>query len=100
MLSPDTLDLYIDRKGRIWIIDLNPFGAPTCPLLFEWNDFHVIQDAEFRFVKSDEEKLSSTKGVNRGPIDVHMATEFSQFMDICKQQQMEEESSEEEREER
>lgn len=93
--SIDTIDTYIDRKKRIWVVDVNPFGEPSCPLLFEWAELAALPDLEFRFVKSDEEKLSSTKGASRGPIDVHMSSDFSKFMDICKQQMNESESEEE-----
>mmetsp|Transcript_17499 Transcript_17499/g.22689 ORF Transcript_17499/g.22689 Transcript_17499/m.22689 type:complete len:402 (+) Transcript_17499:129-1334(+) len=30
------VDLYVDKKGRVWIIDFNVFGAPTDTLLFTW----------------------------------------------------------------
>ena len=32
------MDVYIDKRNRIWIIDFNVFGEPTSPLLFEWTE--------------------------------------------------------------
>ena len=190
-----TVDLYIDRKNRAWIIDFNVFGEPTCPLLFEWNDFLLdtaVTEAEtavqttsncfntsggastvvtpppvgglvgcdkgngvemtasfspclpnppgintgtladelvmtsptpssasassssafvrapssggsaggaegslaeqlgvveFRVVESEDEVLQSTAGRHRGPVDVHLAPDFSSFMELCRTQQ-------------
>lgn len=88
------LDVYIDRKSRIWVIDVNPFGAPTSPLMFEWEDFEETPDFyDFRIVQNESETYKRTLGSSRGPIDVHMSEDFSKFMDICKAQN--EESSEE-----
>lgn len=68
------------------MIDVNPFGSPTCALLFEWDELLVCNELNVRIVKSEDDKLTSAKGMSRGPIDVHMAEDFSQFMKICKQQ--------------
>lgn len=43
----------------------------------------------FRIIESEEEKLKSTKGQFRGPIDVHMAPDFHRFMEIIKEQNAE-----------
>lgn len=32
------VDVYVDKQRKIWIIDFNPFGEPTCALLFEWSE--------------------------------------------------------------
>ena len=94
-ISADVLDVYLDRKGRVWIIDVNPFGSPTSPLMFEWNDFDNIEDVEFRVVMSEDEKYRRTTGSAKGPIDVHMAEDFNKFLEICQAQQMESDSEEE-----
>lgn len=81
------MDVYIDRKSRIWVIDVNPFGAPTSSLMFEWEDFTEDKDFyEFRIVENENETYKRTLGSSRGPIDVHMAEDFSKFMEICKAQ--------------
>lgn len=122
-----TIDVYIDLKDRVWIVDFNPFGEPTCSLLFEWGELLIttpttgnkssgdiamdstvaraigkvgaVSDltaagllpqhdfCEFRIIESAGEVLQSTKGTSRGPIDVHAASEFKNFIDICKVQQ-------------
>lgn len=99
-LHTDALDVYLDRKDRTWIIDFNPFGHPTNPLLFEWDELTTTPGPQggslvdsFRLVESEEEVLPNERGQSSGPIDVHLANEFPQFMKICKEQQMEEEGS-------
>jgi hypothetical protein len=32
------VDIYIDRNKRIWIVDFGPFGNPTSPLMFDWEE--------------------------------------------------------------
>jgi hypothetical protein len=93
------VDVYIDKKDRVWIIDVNPFGEPTCPLLFEWEELQQLSSlGEFttRIVENEDEKMSSTMGMSRGPVDVHLAPEFSNFLNICKQQALEPDSDSEE----
>eukprot|EP01036_Dinobryon_divergens_P023655 gene23656-32027_t len=101
-LSSYVLDVYIDKRNRIWIIDFNVFGEPTSPLLFEWTELLPLaenaQNVEdtitaidledrFRVIESEADVLSSVSATSRGPIDVHMASEFADFMRICKEQQ-------------
>lgn len=30
------MDVYVDRQGRVWVLDLAPWGPPTDALLFAW----------------------------------------------------------------
>eukprot|EP01039_Chlorochromonas_danica_P000283 gene281-302_t len=83
------------QKKRVWLIDFNPFGAPTCPLLFDWGDFVGLDKLETRIVESRDEVLPSTIGSTRGPADVHLSADFPRFMEICKQQRNEPLSDEE-----
>eukprot|EP00598_Pedospumella_elongata_P000414 CAMPEP_0184973386 /NCGR_PEP_ID=MMETSP1098-20130426/5193_1 /TAXON_ID=89044 /ORGANISM="Spumella elongata, Strain CCAP 955/1" /LENGTH=367 /DNA_ID=CAMNT_0027495839 /DNA_START=27 /DNA_END=1130 /DNA_ORIENTATION=- len=105
------MDVYVDLKNRVWLVDFNPFGEPTCALLFEWEELFALPEVktinevsatapttetqlcEFRIIESAAEVLQSSKGSSRGPIDVHAATEFRSFMDICKAQQAEDSDS-------
>ncbi len=32
------VDVYVDRQGRAWVLDLAPWGPPTDALLFEWGE--------------------------------------------------------------
>jgi len=106
-LESYVMDVYVDLKNRVWLVDFNPFGEPTCALLFEWEELFAMpvsetvsevsassaatepQLCEFRIIESAAEVLQSSKGSSRGPIDVHAASEFRSFMDICKAQQAE-----------
>jgi hypothetical protein len=172
-VSSFAMDVYVDGKDRVWVVDVNPFGEPTCALLFEWEELlalaaadaapvadattvvdvdvdaapvadapgavHVVpldankasaaaaaaatsttsaivriggdggaaaaaavgvrpqqaQYCEFRTIESAGEVLQSAKGSKRGPIDVHAAVDFKNFMDICKAQQAQPQSDSE-----
>lgn len=83
------MDVYIDKKDRVWVIDVNCFGLPSSSLLFEWGELESSTVCMVKIVENDGQRLQSVLGTKRGPIDVHMAPEFSKFMDICKQQQEE-----------
>lgn len=120
-LASYAMDVYVDLKNRVWLVDFNPFGEPTCALLYEWEELcsmgatadpstqgptemdaeagagggtgPVIESepqlCEFRIIESPGEVLQSSKGSSRGPIDVHAASEFRSFMDLCKAQHQE-----------
>jgi hypothetical protein len=80
----------MDQRRRIWVIDINPFGEPTCPLLFEWPELLSFTSLQSRVVENQEEVLQGTAGRSRGPVDVHMAEDFPRFLEICKLQNEEE----------
>ena len=113
------MDVYIDRKKRVWIVDFNPFGEPSSALLFEWAELLLLSptntdlrdarscaeeirtepkdrpynteiDFEFRIINNQRETSSSTSGTYRGPIDVTLAPDFYKFMEICKNQDRDE----------
>jgi hypothetical protein len=93
LVSLDTVDLYLDKKERVWVIDVNPFGNPTSPLLFEWEELCKLEYLTARVVEKEDEKLTSTLGTHRGPVDVHLANDFHNFLDICKKQAQEDSDS-------
>lgn len=93
------------ENTRIQLIDFNVFGPPTNSLLFDWNelvqknialslDFTDVELVEYRVVLSSADVLSSEKGLHRGPIDVAMSSDFSNFMKICQRQQLEDSDDE------
>lgn len=86
-LQSYTVDLYVDQSLRVWLLDLNPFGLPTCALLFDWEEFEAFNELQVRTVLSEGDTLQSTAGSSRGPVDVHLAADFPRFLDICRQQQ-------------
>ena len=36
------MDVFIDRKKKVWIVDFNPFGDPSSGLLFEWKELEKL----------------------------------------------------------
>jgi len=94
-----TIDVYIDRKKRVWIIDFNPFGEPTSSLLYDWNELIAlydngsISDELLRIVEDRSQLFQSTAGMSRGPIDVAQAHDFHVFKEICKLQAEENDDS-------
>jgi hypothetical protein len=71
------LDVYVDKQKRVWLIDVNPFGVPTNPLLFEWVE---LQEAsaeesacdlccEFRVVESESLVMPNQHSAAAGPVD-------------------------------
>lgn len=100
MLSCYAMDVYIDKGGRVWIVDFNVFGEPTHALLFTWDELESLQNPappsvqpdaplrynyEFRVVESTA-RIVANHAVIKGPIDVELAPDFSRFMQICKEQ--------------
>lgn len=113
-LEQYAMDLYIDQKQRVWVLDFNPFGSPTCPILFTWEELsgknYMMDDIvaqpttvfggslqqgispctveaaaiDFRIIFSADEVLPSSKGRSRGPIDVLQAVDFPDFVEMCR----------------
>ena len=51
-----TLDVYLEifkEKWRIWLIDINPWGNLTNPLLFTWEELEKMESIEFRIVEGE-----------------------------------------------
>lgn len=101
-------DLFVDKKKRVWVVDVNVFGPPTSALLFDWPELCVDAAAggrgcpsstapdcgapplyEFRVVQSSAGVLPSEAAQSKGPIDVTLAPDFHRFMEICKAQRRE-----------
>ena len=92
------LDVYIDKKDRVWLIDVNVFGYPTDPLLFRWRELlnsSAEDHCEIKMVTSRKHTRSTVVGAASGPIDVTMAPDFQNFMKIVREQEQEEEGHEE-----
>ncbi|CAA0828620.1 temperature sensing protein-related [Striga hermonthica] len=50
-----TFDVYVTRDGRVKLVDFNPWGGPTLPLLFDWDELDVLSGdsgLEFRVVEN------------------------------------------------
>ena len=59
------MDLYIDLKKRVWIVDFNPFGEPSSALLFEWAELLLLTSN----IK-EEDKMRSSNGAVEVQIDL------------------------------
>jgi hypothetical protein len=41
-LDKYSVDLYVDKKRRVWVVDFNPFGDPSTSLLFDWEELLAV----------------------------------------------------------
>lgn len=116
-LSSFIADVYVDKARRVWVVDINVFGPPTCSLLFDWHELRAPavlslagssssssssddagQGCEFRVVESPAGVLPSEAAQSKGPIDVTLAPDFHRFMAMCKAQRDGDEEDEEDEE--
>ena len=45
-MDADTFDVYVTPKGTIRLLDFNPAGGTTSPLLFDWVDLPYGEHAD------------------------------------------------------
>lgn len=67
-LDDYTFDCYVTRAGKVKLVDFNPWGAFTLPLLFTWDE---LEDTYARFegvtaASVDAEGTFSSGGCNNG----------------------------------
>jgi hypothetical protein len=58
-------------KNRNWLLDFNPWGEKTDPLLFDWNDLASssnIKDVEYRIIENAHEVKDRGLSVYKVPI--------------------------------
>jgi hypothetical protein len=99
------VDLYIDQKDRIWIIDFNCWSFTTDALLFEWQELLTKdQDAveeepvEMRIVETAQEVRADPLSSYRAPVDTvdlaamtqGNAKQFEDFMKMCQKPSVQE----------
>ena len=51
-LEKYTLDIYFKSSLDIFIVDVNEWGAPTCPKLFSWDYDFSKATPELRLIKA------------------------------------------------
>ena len=51
-LEKYTLDIYFKSSLDIFIVDVNPWGPPTCPKLYNWNEKFDSANSELRLIKA------------------------------------------------
>lgn len=39
---PGVADVYIDKRSRVWLVDINPFSTVTDSLLFDWSEDALV----------------------------------------------------------
>ncbi|CAJ1965257.1 unnamed protein product [Cylindrotheca closterium] len=103
------VDLYLDKKDRVWILDFNPWSQSTDSLLFEWSELLTMDDEEvdcdddsgndeelrllpdFRIVETNQQVRQDPLASYRAPIDtIDLASmvggdakQFEEFMKQC-----------------
>ena len=63
-------DAYIDRKGKVYLIDFNPAGPTTNPLLFEWREV-LVGDAyqHAKLAATENEGRATVQGITMRVIE-------------------------------
>jgi hypothetical protein len=88
------VDMYIDQKQRVWLVDFNVWGRSTDSLLLEWSELTMLDLEEepcVRIVETTQQVRQDPLSSYRAPIDtVDLAsmtrgdkTEFEEFMKQC-----------------
>uniref|UniRef100_A0A7N8XKY8 Translation initiation factor eIF2 assembly protein n=1 Tax=Mastacembelus armatus TaxID=205130 RepID=A0A7N8XKY8_9TELE len=99
-------DVYRDSQGRVWLIDLNPFGEVTDSLLFTWEELtsggEISQQQEcpaFRYTTSEVTVQPSpclSYRIPRDFVDLSTGEDAYKLIDFLKLKSEQEESDEEE----
>ncbi|VEU44542.1 unnamed protein product [Pseudo-nitzschia multistriata] len=107
------LDVFLDKKDRIWVIDFNPWARTTDSLLYEWSELMSMDDEPednddegIRIAASEGEVRHDPLSSYRAPIDtVDLASmthgdakQFEEFMKLCQRPTYWEENSDEDEE--
>uniref|UniRef100_A0A669BE06 Translation initiation factor eIF2 assembly protein n=1 Tax=Oreochromis niloticus TaxID=8128 RepID=A0A669BE06_ORENI len=101
-------DVYRDSQGRVWLIDLNPFGEVTDSLLFTWGELTSGEVAEqqegpaFRYTTSEVTVQPSpclSYRIPRDFVDLSTGEDAYKLIDFLKLKKSQQEESEEEEEE-
>ena len=94
-ISNYVVDVYMDQKQRVWILDFNIWAKSTDSLLFEWSELLTLDledDPHFRIVETENEVRQDPLASYRAPIDtVNLAgmtggeaKQFEEFMKQCR----------------
>uniref|UniRef100_A0A8C7XH55 Translation initiation factor eIF2 assembly protein n=1 Tax=Oryzias sinensis TaxID=183150 RepID=A0A8C7XH55_9TELE len=103
-------DVYRDSQGKVWLIDLNPFGEVTDSLLFTWDELtsggevaqHQQEGPTFRFTTSEVTVQPSpclSYRIPRDFVDLSAGEDAYKLIDFLKLRKTQQEDSEEEEEE-
>ena len=93
------MDVYLDQKNKVWLLDFNLWARSTDSLLFEWSEL-IIMDADdepqFRLVETANQVRQDPLASYRAPIDtLNLASltggtskNFEDFMKRCQQESL------------
>eukprot|EP00537_Pseudo-nitzschia_pungens_P010930 CAMPEP_0172391300 /NCGR_PEP_ID=MMETSP1061-20121228/7737_1 /TAXON_ID=37318 /ORGANISM="Pseudo-nitzschia pungens, Strain cf. pungens" /LENGTH=399 /DNA_ID=CAMNT_0013121885 /DNA_START=158 /DNA_END=1357 /DNA_ORIENTATION=- len=98
------LDVFLDKKDRIWVVDFNPWARTSDSLLYEWSELISMDDEDdegIRIAESEREVRHDPLASYRAPIDtVDLASmthgdakQFEEFMKLCQKPTYWEENS-------
>jgi hypothetical protein len=69
----DAMDVYVDKKDRVWLLDFSVFGGTTAALLFEWEEIAQLGKGGSA-VKPSEEEVDATAEVQSFTVPVGACT--------------------------
>jgi len=89
------IDVYLDQKNRVWLVDFNVWARSTDSLLFEWTELMTLDledDPWFRLVETANQVRQDPLASYRAPIDtIHLASvtgqsskNFEELMKLCR----------------
>lgn len=90
--SDYVFDVFLQSKTVVKLVDFNPFGEVTDPLLFTWDELSNVQpddqdDTMFRFVTSDAGVQPSpflSSGLPRESLDLARSEDINKMVDFLK----------------
>lgn len=84
------VDVYLDKKGRPWVLDFNVWGRQTDALLYTWPELVQLtlslgsEECLLRVVETELEIHQDPLASYRAPIDtIDLAKNFDEFMSLC-----------------
>ena len=77
LFSSYTLDVYVDKNKRVWIVDVGPFGHRCDPLLFTWQELEMAaadverrgMQCEMRVVMGESLTMQRSHNGSGGPLE-------------------------------
>lgn len=59
LVSLGVADVYVDKKSRVWLLDINPFSTVTDSLLFDWAEDVLYAPLPVSTAPTDGDSLPS-----------------------------------------
>jgi hypothetical protein len=84
-------DVFVDRNWRVWIIDFAPWGAPTDPVLFTWEELEGANwmssahaRAQLRCISSDSAIRPSQSVFDGVPVELRSECSRDALVDAAR----------------